>query len=415
MTTMYNPRWVPDSEAKDGVVGLDPVDLAESTPAHEVTWCDPVTGAMGYLVVHTLIGGLATGGTRMRSGCTISEVGDLARGMATKTAIFGLPVGGAKGGIDFDPKDPRATEVLERFCAAMLPWLDSHWVTAEDLGITQPQIDEVFARLGLGQSFHAAIERSAKPSRTMRRVRAGLDTLAPDGLPLADVIGGYGVAQACLGTATALGWRHAETTVAIQGIGTMGGGAAFYLHEVGVKVVAIADAGGTLYRAEGLDVPALLDLRDGYGEIDRTRVPEDVQRLPRDAVLSIAADILVPAAVSYAIRQDNVADVAAQFVVEAANSATTPEAEAHLAERGIPVIPDFVANAGAAAWAWWLIQGQVGTDPEDSFVRLGTEMRDKVATMLAAWTGYEVTPRETAWRMAAANQRLLAGAEITIP
>lgn len=415
MTTMHNPRWVPDTAVTKGVVGLDPVDLADSTAAHEVTWRDPVTGADGYLVVHTLIGGLATGGTRMRAGCTISEVGDLARGMATKTALFGLPVGGAKGGIDFDPKDPRATEVLERFFGAMLPWLDGHWVTAEDLGLTQPQVDEVFSRLGLGQSFHAAIERSTNPARTLRRVRAGLETIAPDGLPLADVIGGYGVAQACLGTATALGWETTETTVAVQGIGTMGGGAAWYLHEAGVKVIAIADAAGTLYCAEGLDMAVLLDLRDDYGEIDRSRIPADVQLLPRDAVLSTSADILVPAAVSYAIREDNVADVSARFIVEAANSATTPEAEAQLARRGIPVIPDFVANAGAAAWAWWLIQGEVGTDPHDSFFRLGTEMREKVAVMLEAWTGSVVPPRETAWAMAAANQRMLAGAEITIP
>lgn len=72
-------------------------DFVDREPAHQITWVDPVTGAHGYLVVHTLVGGIATGGTRMRPGCTISEVGDLARGMATKTAAFGLPVGGAKG------------------------------------------------------------------------------------------------------------------------------------------------------------------------------------------------------------------------------------------------------------------------------------------------------------------------------
>ncbi|WP_281262259.1 Glu/Leu/Phe/Val dehydrogenase dimerization domain-containing protein, partial [Acuticoccus kandeliae] len=100
-------------------------------------WNDAVTGAVGYLVVHTLRAGLATGGTRMRAGCTLSEVEDLARGMANKTATFDLPIGGAKGGIDFDPKDPRAVEVLERFCEAMRPWIDAHWVTAEDLGVPQ--------------------------------------------------------------------------------------------------------------------------------------------------------------------------------------------------------------------------------------------------------------------------------------
>ncbi|PRX45128.1 glutamate dehydrogenase (NAD(P)+) [Prauserella shujinwangii] len=367
-----------------------------SEPLLRLTWTDPVTGAHGYLVMHTLVSGLATGGTRMRPGCTLSEVEDLARGMAAKTATFGLPVGGAKGGIDFDPKDPGATEVLERFCAAMRPWIDAHWVTAEDLGVPQHVIDEVFAKLGLQQSYHAAIRRSPDPERTLRRVHAGLHAPVPGGLLLGDVIGGYGVAQACLGAAGAWGWPAEETTVAIQGIGTMGGGAAWYLHEAGMKVVAAADAAGTLYDPAGLDVPALLELRDSYGEVDRSRLPEGVRQLPRSAVIGIEADILVPAAISYAITPDNSFDVAARVVVEAANSATTPEAEAMLAARGIPVIPDFVANAGAAAWAWWLLLGQVGADPADSFLRLRTEMQAKVALLLTEWNTDRVPPRRTA-------------------
>lgn len=382
--------------------------MADNTePLVRLTWTDPVTGTRGYLIVHTLVSGLATGGTRMRAGCTMSEVEDLARGMAAKTATFNLPVGGAKGGIDFDPKDPRAAGVLERFCAAMRPWLDAHWVTAEDLGVPQHLIDEVFARLGLQQSYHAAIRRSADPERTLRRVQAGLNAPVPGGQLLGDVIGGYGVAQACIGVAGAWGWDPSRTTVAIQGIGTMGGGAAWYLHEAGMRVVAVADAAGTLYHPDGLDVPALLDLRDAYGEVDRAQVPADIQRLPRNAVLSTEADILVPAAISYALTPDNSYDVAAKVIIEAANAATTPEAEAMLTARGIPVVPDFVANAGAAAWAWWLLLGQVGADPADSFLRLRTEMQSKVALLLGQWTMEGVAPRQTAAELALANRGAL--------
>ncbi len=415
MTIMHSGRWDSTDEAQ-GPIGQEVVtNFLDASPAHEVTWTDPVTGASGYLVVHTLVGGLATGGTRMRPGCTISEVGDLARGMATKTSVFGLPVGGAKGGIDFDPRDPRAVGVLERFCSAMLPWLDGHWVTAEDLGVAQSRIDEVFATLGLGQSYHAAISRSATPEETLHRVRDGLGTLTDDGLELGEIIGGYGVAEACLGVADSLGWAQGETSVSIQGVGTMGGGAAWYLHEAGVRVVAMGDAAGTLYCPQGLDVPALLDLRDAFGEIDRTKVPGDVQQLPREAILSLPADIFVPAAISYAIREENASEIAARVVVEAANSATTPEAEAMLTSSGIPVIPDFVANAGAAAWAWWLLQGQVGSDPQDSFTRLKTEMRSKVAVMLGEWKGMGIAPRETGRVIAMANHAQLEGVEIFIP
>lgn len=353
-------------------------------PYLRLHWEDDQTCARGYLVVDTLVVGLATGGTRMRAGCTLREVEDLARGMTRKTAAFDLPVGGAKGGIDFDPKDPRAVEVLGRFCEAMRPFLDRHWVTAEDLGVPQHLIDEVFGRLGMRQSYHAAIERSADPAATADRIFRGLNAEVPGGL-LGDVIGGYGVAQACLAAAHVRSWDIERTSVAIQGVGTMGGGAAWYLHEAGMRVVALADAAGTLYDPAGLDVPALLATRDRFGEIDRAAVPARVQRLDRDSILGMDVDVLVPAAVSYAITAENCAQVTAPIVVEAANAATTADAELDLTTRGIAVLPDFMANAGAVAWAWWLILGEVDDRPETSFLRLGREMTAKVADLLAGW------------------------------
>ncbi|MCD2114668.1 glutamate dehydrogenase [Rhodococcus rhodochrous] len=394
---------------------VDAVDTRRDEPFMRLTWTDPETGAHGYLVVHTLVGDLATGGTRMRAGCTMSEVEDLARGMAAKTAVFDLPVGGAKGGVDFDPKDPRAVDVLQRFCQAMRPWLNAHWVTAEDLGVPQHLLDEVFERLGLHQSFHAAISRAADPAITLGRVRTSLNAPVDGGFLLGDVIGGYGVAQACIATANAYRWVPAETTVAIQGIGTMGGGAAWYLHEAGMRVTAVADAAGTLYCADGLDIPELLDLRDEYGEIDRSRVPSHVEQLPRDAVIGIPADIFVPAAISYAITAENVGRVAGRVVIEAANSATTPDAEAVLTGRGIPVIPDFVANAGAVAWAWWVLLGWVGTDPEDSFQRLRSEMLTKITLLVERWALDRVPPRQTARELGATNHAPTASRTIIIP
>lgn len=357
----------------------------EREPYLRLHWKDAETGARGYLVVDSLVGGLATGGTRMRAGCTLGEVEDLARGMTRKTAAFDLPVGGAKGGIDFDPKDPRAVDVLSRFCEAMRPFLDRHWVTAEDLGVPQHLIDQVFAHLGMRQSYHAAISRSADQAATATRIVRGLNAEVPGGL-LGDVIGGYGVAQACLAAAYVRGWDVERTTVAIQGVGTMGGGAAWYLHEAGMRVVALADAAGTLYDPAGLDVPALLATRDRFGEIDRDAVPARVQRLPRDEVLAADVDVLVPAAVSYAITAENCARVTAPIVVEAANAATTVDAELDLTARGIAVLPDFVANAGAVAWAWWLILGEVDDAPEASFLRLSREMTAKVSELLTGWT-----------------------------
>ncbi len=399
MTTMQNPAGGTPQVTTRTVPAIPAAVTAPAIrrfePYMRLQWTDSQTGAVGYLVVHTLRSGLATGGTRMRAGCTLTEVEDLARGMANKTATFDLPIGGAKGGIDFDPKDPRAVEVLERFCEAMRPWLDAHWVTAEDLGVPQHLIDEVFEKLGLGQSYHAAIRRADDPAATLERVRNGLNAAVEGGFLLGDVIGGYGVAHACLAAAVSWGRAPAETTAAIQGVGTMGGAAAYYLHEAGMKITTVADAAGTLHCAAGLDIPALLELRDGYGEIDRSRLPAGIEQLPRNAILSAEVDILVPAAISYAITPDNSYDVRARIIVEAANAATTPEAEAMLAARGVPVLPDFVANAGAVAWAWWLLLGEVDDTPQNSFDRLRTVMHDKVAQLLAVWAEEGITPRET--------------------
>jgi len=367
-------------------------------PLLRVTWTDPVTQRQGFVVVDGLIGGLATGGTRMRRGCTLSEVEDLARGMALKTAVFGIPVGGAKGGIDCDPGEPDARAILGRFVEAMRSLITAHWVTAEDLGVPQHLIDEVFEAAGLGQSYHAAIRRAADPDRTLARVRAALHTVV-DGIPLGDVIGGYGVAEACLATVTNRGWDPAATSVAVQGFGTMGGGAARFLNRAGVRVVAVADVEGTLHDPDGLDVEHLLAHRDEYGRIDRSELPETCRPLPREGLLGVEADILVPAAISYAITDDTVDLIRAKVVVEAANAATTASAERQLLERGIPVIPDFVANTGAAAWAWWVLLGWVDEVPESSFDRLAAQMRPLVNGLLDAWDRDGIAPRMTATQL----------------
>ena len=104
-----------------------------------------------------------------------------------------------------------------------------------------------------------------------------------------------------------------------------------------------------------------------------------------DRILGMDVDVLVPAAVSYAITAANCGEVTAPIVVEAANAATTADAELDLTARGIAVLPDFIANAGAVAWAWWLILGEVDDQPENSFLRLGREMTAKVADLLTDW------------------------------
>ncbi len=372
-------------------------------PFLRTIWTDPVTGARGYVVINRLVGGIATGGTRMRAGCTLEEVEDLARGMSYKTGALNLPVGGAKGGIDYDPFDPEAREVLKRFVRAVRPLLDSYWVTAEDLGVSQPVLDKVFAELGLGMSLHAALKRSDDPDRTLQRVREAFAAQV-EGIAMPDVIGGFGVAEATIAGIEHLGWPAEETRAFVQGFGSMGGSSALYLARQGVRVVGVADARGVVVNTrDGLDVERMVRARGEHGEIDRSALRSGDEQLPREEWLSVETDVLVPAAVSYAISADNCDQVGAQLVVEAANVPTTGEAERRLLERGVPVIPDFIANAGAVGWAWWVLFGDVSDDPQDSFDKLSSEMRRAVSEIMHAWTAGEASPRQAAAKLSQRN------------
>src|SRR5690606_24497957 len=140
-------------------------------PYLTLTWSDPESTATGYLVLDRLVTGTATGGTRMRPGCTLEEVKDLAREMTLKAAAFGLPVGGGKGGIDYPADAPDADDVRLRFVQAVRPYLDRTWVTAGDLGTPQSTIDAVFERAGLGpSSLRAGIEQAPDPEVVRKRV-----------------------------------------------------------------------------------------------------------------------------------------------------------------------------------------------------------------------------------------------------
>lgn len=364
-------------------------------PFLEVTWNDDRTDATGYAVIDRIVGGFATGGTRMRAGLTASEVADLARGMSVKTGALDLPVGGAKGGIDFDPFDPEARDVLSRYVRAMRPLYDAYWTTAEDLGVPQTLIDEVFDEQGLGMSLHAAIVRAADPDAALDRVRRAYK-VESDGKLLADLVGGYGVAQAALAAVDELGWSSDDLGAVIQGFGSMGGATARELARNGVRVVAVVDVEGCIVNRDGVDVERLLAARSAYGDIDRAVLGPGDEERPRSDWVHLETDLLIPAAVSYAITADNSDDVRARLVVEAANVATTAEAEARLLARDIPVIPDFVANAGAAGWAWWILLREVEPEPEAAFEKLSSHMHDLVPTIVRAWQEGAESPRAAA-------------------
>ncbi|MGW7542745.1 Glu/Leu/Phe/Val dehydrogenase dimerization domain-containing protein [Streptomyces sp. NPDC054770] len=372
-----------------------------TAPLMSLVWTDHVTGRQGFLVVDRLVRGVASGGLRMRPGCTLEEVTGLARGMTMKEALHYnpegryIPLGGAKGGIDCDPQDPGSYALLVRYLRAMRPYVESFWTTGEDLGLTQDLVDRAAAEAGLVSSVQAVYPLLDDEAAARRRL-ADAFAVEVDGIGLDELAGGCGVAESALTALDRAGVPYAGTRVAVQGLGTMGGATARFLARAGLTVVAVADIKGTIANPAGLDVEALLRTRDAYGTVDRSVLrPGDVE-LPGDAWLAADAEVLVPAAVSYAIDSGNEHLVGARWIVEAANMPVLPEAEERLTARGVTVLPDVVVNSGTNAWWWWTLFGDIGPDADEAFAHTRRSMRALVELMLDRAESDGTTPRTAA-------------------
>jgi glutamate dehydrogenase (NAD(P)+) len=341
-----------------------------SPPEIVFEWTDAETSARGWLVINSLKGGAAGGGTRMHSALTRDDVTFLAKAMELKFAFAGPPIGGAKSGIDFDPADPRKSDVLRRWFTAIRTELVSRYGTAGDLnvseiaevvpcckeiGISHPQLGVLRGHLGLdGEAL----------GRRSELMHIGLDQPVPIELGLAGkearvlgLVTGHSVASSALRLLRHQGRAPEQTRVLLQGFGTVGGAAALYMARAGLSIVGIIDAHSALLRPEGLNVPeveSLLLTRSG-----NTLPPHvDVQDGP-DAhaeFWSTPADLFVAAASSGALdsnRLDSLTLGGVKSIIAGANHPfwaselgdTTLEQEA---DRRFAVIADVIASCGTA-------------------------------------------------------------------
>jgi glutamate dehydrogenase (NAD(P)+) len=372
-----------------------------------VVWTDPVTGRHGYLVIDRLVRGIAGGGTRVRRGVTIEEVERLARTMTLKNGSLNVPSGGAKAGLDCDIEEPGGHEMLVRFLRAMKPLLETRWGTAEDLGITQEELDAAFKEIGLPLSVYAGLRVSGDYEGALQRVLQGL-SVKSDGIGLADLIGGYGVAEAAAAAMAKLGLPLEGSRAVVQGFGSMGGGTARYLARKGVRVVGIVDVKGCVVDPDGLDVEGLLATRSSAGGVDRSRLPAGATERPREEWLEIDAEVLVPAALGDVLTAENAGRVRARVVVEAANIPTTDEAGRRLHDRGVIVIPDFVANSGANGWWWMVMLGLIEPTEQAAYDYAARTLHDTVERLLNLSAERHLTPREAAVEIATQNTERLA-------
>jgi glutamate dehydrogenase (NAD(P)+) len=342
-------------------------------------WHDPATGARGWFVIDRLVGGMCSGGIRMRPGVNVDEVTDLARTMSHKMAVLDIPYGGAKSGIDFDPASPQAPAVLRGFIEAIRPFIAERYATGADLGTREDDIIAACQLVGLTHPLQAGFK--SEGGAGLNRVRQAL-ALTSEGIPITELIAGYGVAECTVEAAEVLGMPLRGASVALQGFGNVGGAAARYLDREGIRLVAVADIEGAILDDNGLDVRQLLSIRDRFGRIDRTRLPASARRAPEPAWMGQPVDILIPAAIGNAIRSDNRGNIRCRLLVEAANNPVTRDAEVELERSGTTILPDFVANAAAAFLFCGLLEKRLEPTLESIFGVTSRQLRSTTRELL---------------------------------
>jgi glutamate dehydrogenase (NAD(P)+) len=288
----------------------------------------------GYRVQHNISRGPAKGGIRYQAGLTLDAVKAMAMLMTWKCAVVSLPFGGAKGGVDVDPRtlSPGELEHLTRRYATEIAILigPERDVPAPDMGTT-PQI---MAWIMDTLSMHAG--HSVPASVTGKPIDIG-------GSEGRDDSPGRGLTFLTLEALKYLHVQEETPTVAIQGYGTVGRSAARHMSEAGLRVVALSDSKGGSYNPKGLDLDALQQHSQVRGAIGGFKGGEDVSNAE---LLELPVTVLVPAAVENQITARNADRIKARLITEGANVPTTPEADRILHERDVFVIPDILANSG---------------------------------------------------------------------
>ena len=287
----------------------------------------------GYRIQHNGSRGPYKGGIRFHPSVDIDEVRALAALMTWKTSIINIPFGGAKGGVNCDPKTLSKTE-LERLSKSYMSKIDLvigpyRDIPAPDMNTNAQVMAWMMSEYGKKHGHTLAIV-TGKP------VALGGSLGREEATGRGCV---YIVKEACKD----YGIDIQNSICVIQGFGNVGSNAAKFMHEEGSKVVAVSDVQGGIYNPKGLDISALVKYRDENSTV--TGFPGS-EKISNEDLIELPCDILIPAALEGVIHSENAPRIKAKLIVEAANAPTTIKADEILESKGIPVIPDIIANAG---------------------------------------------------------------------
>lgn len=337
--------------------------MAENKPYILVEWNDTETDAKGWLCAYNFVNNYCGGGTRMHPTVTAEEVVRLATAMGYKyNACESKTTGGCKGGIAYDYKAPDAKDVLRRYLTAMSPYINSGVSIGGDLGVDYGDVLEILDEIGIGLPQTQAMRNDPEQQKRIKD-HDDVCKLTYDGFLMYDMITGYGCAAGLDEAWKLKGNDNKGARVVLQGFGCAGASMAYCLDKWGYKVVGIADANCLVTCENGLDVKKLVETRKPKGEMDPEAFDPSYSTHSNSEWLSVDCDILVPAALEDVINKDNVNNIKASLIVEAANIPVTPDADLILAERGIDVCVDFITNMGGIRIYEVVLFGLVKPEP----------------------------------------------------
>jgi glutamate dehydrogenase (NAD(P)+) len=343
----------------------------------------------GYRVQHNGARGPYKGGIRYHYDVDLDEVRALATLMSWKTAIVGIPFGGAKGGINIDTSKCERAE-LQRITRSFIDKIEkvlgpTRDIPAPDVGTNAQTMAWMMDEYGKLHGHTPAIV-TGKP-------------IALEGSYGREAATGRGVVYMFREAAGQLGLTPSSTRVVVQGFGNVGSWAARIINQLGAKVIAVSDAAGAVHSEAGLDPHVLQDYVAEGGKLAEFD-GEGAEPISAEELLALECEVLIPAALGGMIHRDNADDIRAQLIVEGANSPTTPTADEILASNGVTIIPDVMANAGGVVVSYfeWVQNLQhFRWDEREVNDKLGTIMRRAYREVSARSREEETTLRIAAY------------------
>ena len=354
-------------------------------------WQDPESEAEGWTVINSLRGGAAGGGTRMRKGLDMNEVLSLAKTMEVKFTVSGPAIGGAKSGINFDPNDPRKKEVLKRWYKVVTPLLKHYYGTGGDLNVDE--INDVIPMTedcGVWHPQEGVFNGHFKPTEAQKINRIGQlrfgvvkvivdKKYSPDlerKYTVADMLTGYGVAEAVNHYYNIYGGSIKGKRAIVQGFGNVGSAAAYYLTQLGAKVVGIIDSVGGLINEDGFTMDEMTTLflqKDG----NKLNAPKLIsfEEMNSD-IWNLPAEIFVPAAASRLVKKDQVTKMIEAGLEVISPGANVPFADKEIffgpimefTDKKVSLLPDFISNCGIARVFAYLMESKVKLPMKDASI-----------------------------------------------